>query len=836
MNKSDWIPPSREQILETLRSANAPLSEDELAASLKVIEPAHRAILDRRLAAMERDGQLLPNRKGVLLLASKLNFIAGRVIGHRDGFGFVRPDEGGPDLFLSPRQMEKAMHGDRVLVKSDGQDSRGRQEAFIVEVTERAHAVLVGRFLNERGVQIVVPEDKRIKHDILIPPGEAGGARHGQVVTCEITAPPARNHEPIGRVTAVLGDIGDPGMEIEIAVRKFDVPHEFDPATTAQADRLPDRIQRADLAGRIDLRDVPLITIDGADARDFDDAVYCEPVMSAGKRSRQTGFRLLVAIADVSHYVEPDTALDDDAITRSTSVYFPRRVIPMLPEKLSNGLCSLNPAVDRLVMVCDMVIGMKGNIRAYQFYPAVMHSAARTTYDEVWGILSGRAGEGSGARVETPRLLDDKALEQRLVPLHELYRVFAAARARRGALEFDSVETRIVCDTAGRIERIVPASRNDAHRLIEECMLAANVCAADFIRKNKHLALFRVHEGPTPEKLRQLKSFLRNIGLSLGGGEEPTPIDYKTLFEQIQSRPDSQLLQTMMLRSMQQAIYTPDNSGHFGLAFDAYAHFTSPIRRYPDLLVHRVLKALIDGREYFPGLPEALTPPHLAKPSNPKKRTGGKSGARKQDKAAVREIWDILGELCSANERRADEASRDVMAWLKCQFMRDRVGDQYRGRITGVAPFGIFVTLDDLYVEGMVHISELGSDYFQYNDAGHELLGERTGVRYRLTDAIDIQVSRVDLESRKIDFMLVGRVPSGVKPRKAEAGAVESPASGKSGKSAKAAKSGKTVKNRRQSNTSARRENSADVKAGRKKKAATARLLSSKGPRRSGRR
>ncbi|MGH1360969.1 MAG: ribonuclease R [Burkholderiaceae bacterium] len=843
--KNDWIPPSREKILETLRAADVPLSQDELADALSVIEPPHRTILDRRLAAMERDGQLLPNRKGVLLLASKLNFIAGRVIGHRDGFGFVRPDEGGSDLFLSPRQMEKAMHGDRVLVKSAGQDSRGRQEAAIVEVTERAHAVLVGRFLNERGVQIVVPEDKRIKHDILIAPGEAGGATHGQVVTCEITVPPARNHEPIGKVTAVLGDIGDPGMEIEIAVRKFDVPHEFDPATVSQADKLPERIQRGDLTDRIDLRDVPLITIDGADARDFDDAVYCEPVMSAGKRPRQTGFRLLVAIADVSHYVKPGSALDSDAITRSTSVYFPRRVIPMLPEKLSNGLCSLNPAVDRLVMVCDMVVGMKGNIRAYQFYPAVMHSAARTTYDEVWGILSGRGGGEAAERVDAPRLLDDQALEQRLVPLHDLYRVFAAARAQRGALEFDSVETRIECDAAGRIERIVPATRNDAHRLIEECMLAANVCAADFIKKHKHLALFRVHEGPTPEKLKQLKTFLKNVGLSLGGGEDPTPIDYKTLFEQISSRPDSQLLQTMMLRSMQQAVYTADNSGHFGLAYDAYAHFTSPIRRYPDLLIHRVLKALIDGNKYLPKLPGHLLPPHLA--SAPKTDSGaGKRRSKAEQAGVIRETWDILGTMCSSNERRADEASRDVMAWLKCQYMRDRVGDEYRGRITGVAPFGIFVTLDALYVEGMVHVSELGSDYFQYNDAGHELLGERTGVRYRLTDPIDIQISRVDLESRKIDFRLLGRVTTGAKPRPARtesAARAGKPAKAdKTSKTGKTGKVGKTSKSKRQPKASAKRSaatkrsNSPDVKSGKKKKAATARLLSSKSVRRSGRR
>lgn len=837
--KRDWSPPSREIILETLRGEGMPLTPEDLADALDVMEPGRREILNRRLAAMERDGQLLPNRKGVLLLASKLNFIAGRVIGHRDGFGFVKPDEGGADLFLSHRQMEKAMHGDRVLVKASGLDSRGRQEAAIVEVTERANGVLVGRFLNESGVQIVVPEDKRIKHDILIAPGESGGAKHGQVVTCEITKPPARNHEPIGRVTAVLGDVGDPGMEIEIAVRKFDVPHEFEAATEAEAARLPGHVSRSDLKDRIDLRDVPLITIDGADARDFDDAVYCEPIMSAGKRPRQTGFRLLVAIADVSHYVQPGMSLDDDALLRSTSVYFPRRVIPMLPEKLSNGLCSLNPAVDRLVMVCDMVVGMKGNVRAYQFYQAVIHSAARTTYDEVWGVLSGREPAGtSSARVEAPRLLDDAALEKILIPLHDLYRVFATARAERGALEFDTVETRIECDAAGRIERIVPARRNDAHRLIEECMLAANVCAADFIKRNKHDALFRVHEGPTPDKLRNLKSFLKNLGLSLGGGDEPSPIDYKALFEQIAKRPDSQLLQTMMLRSMQQAVYTPENNGHFGLSYDAYAHFTSPIRRYPDLLVHRVLKALIDGNRYKPVLPDWMHPGSLPSAPESKESTGRSKASNAKDTRA-REAWEILGGVCSANERRADEASRDVHAWLKCQFMKDHVGNEYRGQITGVAPFGIFVTLDSLYVEGMVHVSELGSDYFQYNESGHELMGERTGVRFRLTDPIDIQIARVDLELRRIDFRLVGKVSKGPGKKTAPApkpaaqqarterlGAQDKPKTTKNGKKSSSKKKGKSQKTAR----------STDTKSPKKQKSASKRGPSVKSIRRGSRR
>ncbi|MCM5571921.1 ribonuclease R [Burkholderiaceae bacterium FT117] len=768
----------------------------ELAERLEV-PPDHVDSLNRRLIAMERDGQLLPNRKGVLLLASKLDLIAGRVQGHRDGFGFLLPDAGGPDVFLSPRQMQKAMHGDRVLVKQTGYDSRGRPEGRIVEVTERANRRLVGRFLNERGVNIVVPEDQRIKHDIVIPPGDTHHAQHGQVVSVEIVDPPANGAPPIGRVVEVLGEIEDPGMEIEIAVRKFDVPHEFSAPALEAAAALPGVVRPADLRGRVDLRDVPLVTIDGEDARDFDDAVYCEPIEvstggesvgDAGADDRETaaqraggatdgadtapscrrgrrkatepGFRLIVAIADVSHYVKPGAPLDADAAERSTSVYFPRRVIPMLPEKLSNGLCSLNPQVDRLVLVCDMVIDGGGRIRAYQFYDAVMHSAARLTYDEVWAMLSG----GPNLSVSPHKL----ALAPQLRNLHDLYRVLAGARERRGAMEIETVETQIVCDPAGRIERIVPRGRNDAHRLIEECMLAANVCAADFMHRSRHPGLYRIHEGPTPEKLQVLREFLRTVGLSLGGGESPSPRDYAALAGQMRARPDHLLLQTMLLRSMQQAVYSPENVGHFGLAYDAYAHFTSPIRRYPDLMTHRVIKALLKGERHRP-LPfdgrdedEAGARGRKGRNAAAGAAAGRAQKGRQPDRTAADlqdaiERWHQWGMRCSANERRADEASRDVEAWLKCMYMRERVGEQFAGRITGVAPFGVFVTLDELYVEGMVHVSELGGEYFQYSESGHELRGERTGRRFRLTDPIDVQVSRVDLEARRIEFRLVQR-------------------------------------------------------------------------------
>ena len=809
-----WLPPTRERILETLRGAQSRISADELARDLDV-DGDNREIFDKRLAAMERDGQLLPNRKGMLLVASKLDFTAGRVQGHRDGFGFLVPDDGGPDVFLSTREMRKIMHGDRVLIKQNGLDKRGKPEGTIVEVTQRINRQLVGRFLNERGIAVVVPEDQRIKRDILIGPADTLKAKPGQVVMVEIIEQPSGYTEPLGKIVQILGEIDDSGMEIEIAVRKFEVPHIFSEAAMAEAAALPSQVRSADLKNRIDLRDVPLVTIDGEDARDFDDAVYCEPIISTGAKVKganksdtgkrgnlaaPAGWRVLVAIADVSHYVTSGSPIDDAAIERCTSVYFPRRVIPMLPEKLSNGLCSLNPQVDRLVMVCDMVVSVDGEVTAYQFFNAVMHSAARLTYDEVWGILSGRNAQAARKR---------ENLLPQLGHLYDVFHAFAQARQRRGAIDFDTVETKIVADANGRIERIEPRTRNDAHRLIEECMLAANVCAADFIASNKQDTLFRVHEGPTPEKLGQLREFLKTLGLKLGSpSSAPSPADYAALSVAIRDRPDANLLQTMMLRSMQQAVYTPDNNGHFGLSYAAYAHFTSPIRRYPDLLTHRAIKGILSGQQYKPlPLEGRLDEQSLAaaaaaanRQSAKKKKaaalfdktTAGKSSSNKtpssklpqatpaqKRQSATHEQWQQYGMLCSVNERRADEASRDVESWLKCQYMRNRVGEEFVGRITGVTTFGLFVTLDELYVEGLVHISELGGDYYQYNELVHELRGERTGIRYRLTDAIVVQVARVDLEARRIEFKLVDRPIGSKGAAKQSAAAIIAKATGK---------------------------------------------------------
>ena len=730
--------PSREEILGVFRDAGTPLDAAALARSLKV-KPAAQEVLGRRLNAMERDGQIRADRDGAYSLADESGFVAGRVSAHRDGYGFVIPEEPGPDLFLNDKEMQKVLHGDRVRARITGLDRRGRPEGTIVEVVERANTHVIGRLLNEGGVWIVSPEDKRISQDILVA-GSPGKARAGQVVSVELIEQPARFQQPTGRIVEVLGELDDPGMEIEIAVRKFGVPHVFSAAALKQANRLPNEVVDADLANRVDLRDVPLVTIDGEDARDFDDAVYCEPV----KIGRTRGFRLLVAIADVSHYVKPNDALDADAIERSTSVYFPRRVIPMLPEKLSNGLCSLNPAVDRLCLVCDMVVTAKGEVTAYQFYPAVMHSAARLTYNQVAEVLADPQGEEAARR---------PAVVPHLLNLNAVFHALLGARQERGAIDFETTETYIVCNALGKIEKIIPRTRNDAHRLIEECMLAANVCAADLLIRHKHPGTFRIHAVPTEEKLNQLRTFLKQTGLNLGGGNKPTAADYAALMREIKDRPDASLLQTMLLRSMQQAVYSPDNVGHFGLAYEAYAHFTSPIRRYPDLLTHRAIKAILQGRKYEPkGIDVSklnTTVSNAARKQAAKDKAEGKA---KDEKDLT--IWDALGVHCSANERRADEASRDVEAWLKCYYMQDKLGEAFTGTVAGVTTFGIFVQLDELYVEGLVHVTELGQDYFQYDEARHQLRGERTGKTFGLTDRVVVQVAKVDLESRKIDLVL----------------------------------------------------------------------------------
>jgi ribonuclease R len=669
-----------------------------------------------------------------------LTEIEGIVEGHRDGHGFVWRDDGEPAIYLSPEDMRAVMHRDRVRVRVVRHDRKGRPEGRVLDILERRKTPIIGRLLLESGQWVVAPEDRRYGNDILIPKNATATAAAGQVVAVELTEAPSLHSKPVGRVLEVLGEIDDPGMEIEIAVRKYEVPHRFTPETLAQAASLPERVRAADLKGRVDLRDVPLVTIDGEDARDFDDAVYCEPFKRGRGKTAFAGWRLLVAIADVSHYVKPGEAIDEDAYERATSVYFPRRVIPMLPEKLSNGLCSLNPNQDRLAMVCDMLVGTDGRLDAYQFYPAVICSQARLTYTEVAAVLGNTRGPEADKRAE---------LLPHLLHLHEVYRALLKQRNVRGAMDFDTVETQIVCDDQGRIEKIVPRTRTEAHRLIEEAMLAANVCAADFISGLSHASLYRVHEGPTPEKRVTLQAYLRALGLGLHLSDDPTPLEMQAIAKATHDRPDAAQIHMMLLRSMQQAIYTATNSGHFGLAYEAYTHFTSPIRRYPDLLVHRVIKALLGRRKYH------LAP--SAKTRTPELRRGGKAVAPRQTKPLSQEmaLWEAAGAHCSANERRADEATRDVEAWLKCRYMRERLGEQFSGTVSAVTGFGLFISLDELHVEGLVHITELGGEYFRFDEVRQEMRGERTGVRYTVGVRVRVQVSRVDLDARRIDFRLV---------------------------------------------------------------------------------
>ena len=702
--------PSRELVLQVMTDQGIPLSMEQLYILLEISDD-EREIFNKRLNAMEREGQIMRNRKNQLCIAEKLHLIAGRIQGHPDGFGFLIPDNGSEDLFLSPREMSQVLHGDRAMVRMAGLDRKGRPEGKIVEILEHTNKTLVGRVVQGQGVTIVAAEDKRINQDILIPYHLDMGAKVGQVVTVELTAQPSASARPMGKVIQILGNYADSGMEIEIALRKHQLPHVFPPAAIKQAEAFNPLVQATDYKDRIDVRDLALITIDGETARDFDDAVFAEP---QGK-----GWRLVVAIADVSYYVKPGDALDLEAYDRGNSVYFPRRVIPMLPEALSNGLCSLKPDVERMCMVCDMQVDGLGVVKQYKFYPSIMRSKARMTYTQVFEMLQNPQGE----------LAQEYAwLMPHAQHLYTLYKLMLAQREKRGAIEFESSETIMIFNDNGKIDRIEAYARNEAHRLIEECMLAANVCAADFLKANEHPALYRIHEGPTPEKLEALRTFMGEFGFGVAGGDTPHAKDYGRLIAQFKGRPDEQLLQTVLLRSMQQAVYSPDNVGHFGLAYDAYAHFTSPIRRYPDLLIHRAIKAVLKGEKYKAG------------------------------------DWSQLGIHCSMTERRADDATRDVNAWLKCYYMQDKIGEVYEGTVAGVTSFGLFVALDGVYVEGLLHVTELGNDYFNFDKARHEMSGERTGVRYRLGDRLTVKVARVDLETSKIDFVLATKELSDVEP------------------------------------------------------------------------
>ncbi|TCI04672.1 ribonuclease R [Corallincola luteus] len=713
--------PSRTYLLSLFEASSAPLSYDEVKAQLDLQGEDQSIALKRRLRAMERDGQLVFNRSKKYALPERLNLIKGTVIAHREGFGFVRPETAsgkGEDLFLHDRQMATVLHGDKVLVQEVGTDRKGRKEARVVRVVEERNPEIVGRYFVENGMGFVVADDTRINQDILIPPEDKLGARHGQIVVCQITTRPTQRFNAMGKVIEVLGEHMAPGMEIEIALRNYDIPHEWPKDVKRQIKKVGEEVPEEAKADRVDLRDLPLVTIDGEDARDFDDAVYCE-------KKRSGGWRLWVAIADVSYYVRPDTALDNEAQNRGNSVYFPNQVIPMLPEKLSNGLCSLNPQVDRLCMVCEMTVSAKGQLSGYKFYEAVMKSHARFTYNKVAAILDG----------------DDKLNEQyatqvpHLQELHRLYCALKGARQQRGAIEFETVESRFIFNAQRKIEEIVPVERNDAHKMIEECMILANVASARFVGKHKEPALYRVHQSPGQERLQNFRRFIGELGLNLSGDDKPTPSDFGALVSQIEGRPDQELIQTMLLRSMQQAIYDADNEGHFGLALAAYSHFTSPIRRYPDLLLHRALKYLV-AKETHGDQKQRWTP------------TGGYHYQTEE--------MDLFGPQCSMTERRADDATRDVDAFLKCEYMQDHVGDELFGVISSVNSFGFFVRLNDLLIDGLVHVSTLKNDYYQFDQVHHQLIGENSHTRYRLGDTVCVKVVGVNLEDRKIDFELAG--------------------------------------------------------------------------------
>jgi ribonuclease R len=692
--------PSRDDVLDLLRRRAAPLARDELAEALGVRNEAERDAFSRRLRAMERDGQILCNRRGCYGLIDKMDMVRGRVVGHADGFGFLIAETGGDDLYLSAKQMRQVLNGDRVVARVTGVDNRGRKEGAIVEVLERHNQSVVGRFSPQGPIAVVVPEDRRISQEVIIARGDEGNAKPGQIVVAELITQPTRRTQPVGRVVEVLGEPMAAGIEIEVAIRNFQIPHVWSGDVIAEAATLASTVSNRAKRGRLDLRTLPLVTIDGEDARDFDDAVYCE--------RKRDGWRLLVAIADVAHYVKPGSAIDREAYLRGNSVYFPDRVVPMLPEILSNELCSLKPDVDRLCMVCEIDIGRRGKIRNYRFHEGAMRSQARLTYTDVAALIGGDVALRKRYAELVPHLLD----------LHALFTTLHRVRVQRGAVDFELPETRFIFDDNRKIKEIVPIERNAAHRLIEECMLAANVCAAELLRSRKTTIPFRIHERPTPEKLTALRELLRELGLSLAGGADPKPQDYADLLAAVEARPDSRLIQMAMLRSLSQALYSPDNIGHFALGYEHYTHFTSPIRRYPDLQVHRAIRAIL-----------ADTRIELS-----------------QEQARA------LGEHCSMTERRADEATREVARWLKAEYMMERVGEEFDGLVTGVTNFGVFVELTEVYVDGLVHVTALGNDYFHFDPVKHRLVGTRTGTTYRLGDPLRVRIVRVDPQEARIDL------------------------------------------------------------------------------------
>ena len=718
--------PSREYILDFLAQSRGPLTHDELCEELSISDERAYEAIRRRLIAMERDGQLIKNRSYAYGALEKMNLIKGRVIGHPDGFGFVSPVVGETDLYLSSRQMKKVLDGDEVLVRISGKDHRGRQEATIVEVVKHRTSSLVGRFFLESNTKFVRPDNPKISQDIIIPVGQENNAEPGQIVIVKINQQPSKKHLPTGCVTQILGSHMAPGMEIDIAINNYGIPVKWPDEVLNNIDSIGDSVSDKDKKFRIDLRHLPFVTIDGEDARDFDDAVYCEPE-SEGLR------KLYVAIADVSHYVSVATALDQEANKRGNSVYFPQYVVPMLPEEISNGLCSLKPNLDRLTLVCEMMLDKNGAVIQYSFFEGLINSHARLTYTQVTEIISQRKLLTSSIRKQFNSIIKN------IDALTDLYYDLLSSRKLRGAIEFESQESQIIFDKEKKIKEILPVQRNSAHRLIEECMLCANVCAAKFLKKNKISALYRVHQGPKDEKIESLREFLDELGIDFtNGGADPK--DFQRILNDIQKRPDGNIIQSVILRSMNRAVYSPESHRHFGLNYPEYTHFTSPIRRYPDLLVHRAIRYLIRKK---------------SKNTEAFRENGSRALSQEEIYPYDKNQLSSFGEHCSLTERRADEATRDVINWLKCEFLSSRVGEQFDGTVSTVTGFGLFVQLDDMYIEGLIHITSLPKDYYQYEEDHHRLVGEKTGKIFRLGDNLKVKVIRVELNERKIDFELI---------------------------------------------------------------------------------
>lgn len=716
--KYDKPIPSREFILEYLKERAKPANYSELSEELNLQGEEELEALHRRIKAMIRDEQLERLKGGYLWPAKPRILLEGNVVVERGKLvkTWVAPKDGSSRVLLSVEDAHAVYAGNKVVVSAVDVLWDKPRVGRLVKIIEQGRVLLVGRFVQEAGFCHVIPHSKEMAHNILIPHGKENSAQDGHIVVVELIKQHAiRWTEPIGEVVEVLGSEHTPGIEVEAVARAYNLPTVWPEAVLKEISKVNETIPPAAKRGRLDMRDLPLMTIDGEDAKDFDDAVFCE-------HKKDGSFKLYVAIADVSYYVRQNTALDKEAQTRGNSVYFPGQVVPMLPEILSNGVCSLNPEVDRLCMVCVMTISEAGKITRYEFREGIMKSHARLTYTKAAALLV--EGANDALKEQYSNILPG------LQNLYKLYQILKKQREIRGAIEFETMETRIIFSENGKINRIEPVQRNEAHRLIEECMLCANVACARFLKKHKLSALYRNHEGPPAEKLADLKLFLNELGLSLDGIPQPSPIDYSKLLKAIQNRPDANIIQTILLRSLSQAVYSKDNLGHFGLAYPIYCHFTSPIRRYPDLWVHRQIRMLLRGQWSEKKLEEARS-------------------------EEFQKNLELLGNHTSMTERRADDATRDVVRWLKCEYIQKYIGEDREGIISGVTRFGFFVELKDIYIDGLVHVTSLRDDYYYFDALHHRLVGERSGIQYKLGDKVTVRIAKVDIDERKIDFELI---------------------------------------------------------------------------------